>query len=605
MLQIKFKIREDGLYVENPQKEAKFVSELKQSLNDIGIGDFNEEKFLVSLDKCRTDIVKVSDILPSKYDASISFKLNTSEPEKVTATVVPPKSGKSLSKADILISLDEDGYEDVTPDLQAIDQAIEKQDKTDKPYTFNVGIRIMPQIEVKVQKNNMEAVITITKPERCRRICEQDILSALNAAGVSKGIKLDQVRQIAEKNENCTAVLVAAGAEAIDGEDGQIIFNFDAKGEKLGPQIDERGNADFHHLGMFESVKEGFELCEVTEPTKGISGYDVFGQEVMPKSGKRPDLPAGVNTRPDHNNPRVLVSSIPGIPKLSDGKIIINPVLDIKGDVGLKTGDVNFIGDVNVSGTISDGFKVEAKGDVIINDTCESVKIESDGDVILRRGVRSDENAYIKAGRDVVAKFVEGVRVEAGNNVNIQEYCYHSIINAGNMVSVYGKKGYIAGGRISARNHVITKRLGNPLATRTEVFVSAIDSCDDLALNETQTKQLQKLLEMLDEVLDVLEKTQLSDNDQDTKKNEAIKNEYESKKIELVKRIKKLDPGFIEPDSQSVKYVAVTETVHPNVLIRIRDCQYMTKEEMKAVRFLVIKREMVIEPFHLDRGSIS
>ncbi|MFH1515453.1 MAG: FapA family protein [bacterium] len=571
-------IKEDGIYVENPQSESEFIANLRKTLNEMGIASFNEADFIKCSNTANNHPILISESLPSRYDATVYFFPYLENPRTIIATILPPRLGKELTKEDVLLKLEELGFAGVSPNLSSIDTALARQ-KTEKyTYSFSVGTRTAPQIDVVSEPGDMEATVTVKSDEEKKPFYEEDILFALRKAGVVKGYQRKIILDIIQKQEFDVARVVARGVSPVDGDDGEILYHFDAENETCGPQMDETGKVDHHQLGIYNAIEEGASLCEVIPSTEGIPGYDVFGNETAAQPGKEVDLPEGRNTKPHPDKPNVLITSCAGIPKLSNGKVIVNPVLNIQGDVGTSTGDVEFSGPVNISGTIDDGFKVAAKGDVIVYDSCNSVKIESEGNVILKHGIRSDDCAFIKAGGDVYALFLEGVTVEAGGNVIVQEYIYHSNITAGKAVEVVGKKGYISGGKIIAHRPVLGKRLGGPAAPKTEIELIS-SKHKEAKLNEADKIKLVRLKDHLNETNRKLETARNLDNE--------ILDKLQKEKKEILRNIHSMKPSYAEPGFNSSLFVAILGTVHPNVIITIDGVKLNMKNEFIDVKFVL------------------
>lgn len=596
MSAVKILIRKDGLYVENPRADQDFIGELRESLNDLGVNDFNESDFVEMLKDTKSGLIRVSGKHAREYKDAIQFKPSQEDPHKVVATIIPRNLTKPFSKLDILLQLEFDDFNDVTPDLRAIEDAVEQQKYESEIYTFIAGIRRLPDIEIFFSPDYMEANILVQFSHDNQRVHEEDIMVVLKEAGVVQGIRRNIIREIVQENKCPEPVIVARGIESIDGEPGSVMFHFDAQKKKRGPVIDDKGRADFHNLGIFESIEEGGILCELIAPGKGTPGYDVKGNKTKPIPGKEAVLPSGKNTKIDPDNPNNLIATITGIPKSIGGKISVEPILNIKHDVGLETGDINFVGAVKVNGMVQDGFKIIAKGDIYIHDTCESLRLETEGDIFINRGIRADKNAFLKAGGNVHALFLEGVTIEAGGEVVIMEYAYHCHIKAKNSVRVLGKKGYIAGGSVTAENHIITKRLGSLSAPRTEIYINP-SSEKIVELTENQTNKMEKWICKLFEIqIEINRLTEICDEIPDEKSLKA-KEKAEWEKVEAITIIRQIDPGFIDPTLASEQYIGVLGIVHPNVHIQINQYNMTVKQEFDGVRFSVRKHRIIMESF--------
>ena len=563
MADVKLLVREDGIFVENPETSRDFIDELKKELDEIGAEGFDESEFLASIKGEEHGLVKIATTLAKNHDAEIFFNKSEENPDFIIATIVPPSgNGKQFNAEEIFHHLKDAGFTDVSVDEDKIHNAVERQSYDKESFTFVIGERTRPQINVVISKDQMSASVTIKKFMEGQKILPQDILQSLNDTGVTKGILEEAVNELAAKNVSVESVEVAKGKKPIDGKPGEIIYFFDARKENRGPQIDVEGNADFHRMNLFENVKKGMTLCKIVPPGKGNSGCTVTGEEIPSKPGKETTLPMGANTEVDPVDPTKLVASIDGYPRLMSGKITIDNVMNIKGDVGLSTGDIEFVGSVNISGGITDGFTVIAGGDILINGPCESCRIESGGDVIFHKGMRAGEPAIITARGNVNAAFMEGVTVRARGDVIIREYCYHCDIEAGNSVKVLGKTGFITGGKVIAGFSVIARRLGSQACPRTEIAVDPLEEWKD-----------GKKPEVSDEINDPSE----SEN--------SIPDESCTKDVQV----------------ETVPFVGVINSVHPNVIVSVSRAKTIVKEELAEVKFIYKLGKVEMIPYEHEK----
>jgi len=595
MAAVKILIREDGLYIENPQADQDFLDDLKESLDELGASDFNESDFTEMLKDTESGLFRVSSILPQKHDDSIIFKLSEKDSSKVIATIIPEGSENPLTKMDILMQLQYDNYSDGSPDMKAIEKAIRHQKNETKDYSFCVGTRTLPDIEITLTPDCMEASIMVNITDENQHLHEEDIMMALKKAGIVQGIRENIIPEIVKGSYGAEPIIIARGVTQIDGEPGTVIFHFDAQKSKHGPQIDDKGRADFHSLGIFESVEKGDTLCELIAPSEGAPGYNVKGKKIKQNHGKEAILPVGKNTIIDSKNPNNLIATISGIPQSIGGQVSIEPVLNIKGDVGLETGNINFAGDVTINGKVDSGFEIIAKGDIFINETCESAHLEAEGNIQINRGIRAEQNAYLKAGGNVHAQFMEGVTVEADGDVVITDYAYHCNIKSKKSVRALGKKGYITGGSVTAEKDVMANRLGNLSAPRTEVYINPLHDKTD-KLTEEQTSMMDQLIKQLSEIEIEIDQLTQKCNEMHDENAQDSKGILELRKGEIINSIREIDPDFVESVVASDQYVCVVGTVYPNVFVHINRFKLAVKQEYKGVKFIVRDFKLVMEP---------
>ena len=63
----------------------------------------------------------------------------------------------------------------------------------------------------------------------------------------------------------------------------------------------------------------------------------------------------------------------------------------------IKTGNIYFKGDVLVKGTVTDGMKVIASGNVEVRGFAAHCQIEAGGDILVKRNIVSGK---VKAGKE-------------------------------------------------------------------------------------------------------------------------------------------------------------------------------------------------------------
>ena len=123
---------------------------------------------------------------------------------------------------------------------------------------------------------------------------------------------------------------------------------------------------------------------------------NIYGKVIEPKKPEVPRLKVGENVTFDKDS-NEYVSKIHGIFVKSDDGIDVSPVLEITGNVGLESGNVNYEGNVKIGGNIERGTIVVALGDVTVGGVIESGNIRIGGNNIRRNnGTSCDYSAFGK-----------------------------------------------------------------------------------------------------------------------------------------------------------------------------------------------------------------
>ncbi|HPO50527.1 MAG TPA: FapA family protein, partial [Spirochaetota bacterium] len=144
------------------------------------------------------------------------------------------------------------------------------------------------------------------------------------------------------------------------------------------------------------------------------------------------------------------------------GKVTVEEVYTVAGDVNLKTGNITFLGTVIVQGNVEDGFSVKASGNIEIHGSVGKCVLEADGDIIISQGFMGKHEGTIRAGKNVYAKFIENAKkVDSSEGVYVQDGIMNSSIDATKEITCVGKRATIVGGRLRAGELIKSKTLGS------------------------------------------------------------------------------------------------------------------------------------------------
>lgn len=93
---------------------------------------------------------------------------------------------------------------------------------------------------------------------------------------------------------------------------------------------------------------------------------------------------------------------------VTTSSLAIESVYEIKEDVSLKTGNIDFNGTVIIRGDVPTGFSIKASGDILIDGLVEAAHIEAKGSVTIVKGiVGSRTGGIIAGGKMFLWKFKE------------------------------------------------------------------------------------------------------------------------------------------------------------------------------------------------------
>jgi uncharacterized protein (DUF342 family) len=481
----------------------------------------------------------------------------TEESDGLYLCVWPPENGgMPVSKASIIQELHKMDITEYNEDFIAIiiqEPVGEKARIADKVHSP----RVKPEVTVQIGPSNMEAVVSITLHPKSKVIAD-DILEELKAAGVTCGIDECAVEAIVRR-QSADKVVCAYGILPINGENAYLQYHFDLESQGRPVELED-GRIDYKNINKFINVKANDLLVEKIPPTPGIPGQNIFGNPVAPKPGKDLRLLPGKNVT--LLNDCQLVAAIDGQLSVKE-RINVLPILEISGDVDYSTGNIDFVGSVFVRGSLQCEFSIKAVGNVEILGGVYGGMIEAQS-IIIRKGIQGMNRTIIKAKERVVASFAENATIYADQDVIITDVVMNSIIYAGIMANIEGRRGLALGGRISAGEKIQVNTAGNLANVYTKL---------EVAVNPFLQNELNNL-------------RQIAKNDEDCYQGVALMARYLRKK------------GLDKLDAEKLQRLEQLEAKHAELAEKIPDTQQRIADIEKIITNLKPGRINVTSTLH-------
>lgn len=268
--------------------------------------------------------------------------------------------------------------------------------------------------EINIQTNKMEAIISIKyTPEHVEKLSckrkdniieitsrmvkgnlpplynKQEIIDILKERKIVYGL-IEEALDEASTSRDVNDLLVAKGLAAIDDlEDKiEILFN-DTK--RL---VDEnsREKIDYRNLYSIANVASGSVLAELKVGKSGSDGVDIYGNTISRKLKKNLQLKVANGCKIEGSK---VISTIEGQPTVKSGTFYVHQVFQAPSDVDLKSGNINFIGDVKVAKNVLEGMTIEAGNSVTIGGNVETATIISQGEARISGSII---NSKVNAG---------------------------------------------------------------------------------------------------------------------------------------------------------------------------------------------------------------
>lgn len=263
------------------------------------------------------------------------------------------------------------------------------------------------------------------------------------------------------------------------------------------------------------------------------------------------------------------------------------------------TGNLDFEGSIQINGDVMANFEVKAGGNVIVSGLVEDAKIVAGGNIIIAKGMNGMSKGYLKAGGDVMAKFLENVRVVAGGYVE-SEAILHSRISAGTEVKVEGRKGIIVGGYVQAGQRVTAKTIGTGMGASTilEVGVNPLiktqySRMQKLVADQVKTiKNAEVILETFKEKL----KKGIQFNESQLKYMKSVMKLVEDKTAEMEQMNARMDKMRTMMEIQKLSEIVVNDEIYPSTTIIIGDISKTLQTSYHYCKFLRERGEITMKP---------
>ena len=297
-------------------------------------------------------------------------------------------------------------------------------------------------------------------------VSEAWLRTRLEELGVTHGILDDVVREFEPARVLESVCGIARGQSPRKGRDAGVTLTFDPETQHE-PAAREDGGVDFRTTLAEQFVEADTVLARRQPPVEGTEGEDVFGQAVAPPrvQDRLLEQMAGPNTEVRGEE---LVAVETGQPVLAGQRISVLQVIEVPGDLDYSVGNIGFRGDVVVRGDVLPGFTIEASGSVSVSGVTEGASIQA-GQGLTLGGVVGGHDTVLKAGGDLVARFLHNANIEVDGEVRVQGEVVNCQIRAQRVVT--DPKGRIVGGTVSAVHEVDTGTLGSLEEVTTQISV--------------------------------------------------------------------------------------------------------------------------------------
>lgn len=453
-------------------------------------------------------------------------------------------------------------------------------------------------LTVRFEDDDLTAIVRFFPPFAGGALMDEyEIKGDLNAKGIVHGIDEEAIRAFIEDRRYCTDIVLAKGTPLVESTDAVIEYLFKTDLTKK-PAANPDGSVDYKNLDTICKCAKGQVLARMTPAQMGQSGVNVLGKLIMPKTPRNVLFHYSNNISKSADGLE-LISDINGHVVLIDEKVFVSEVLEIK-DVDASTGNIDFEGNVNISGTVRAGYYVKATGDIEIHGSVEDSMITAGGQVIVHRGINGMENGVIQAGSNVICKFIENAKVYAQGYVET-DAIVNSYVSALSHIAVQGKKGFVVGSEVHALNYVEAKIFGSEMGVKTLVEVGINPEKKEKYIECKKTnKMITDAITRLEPVVKAMGEKIGTGGVFGMDKDELMKAKDLAKKLSEHKewlRENTIEMTKLEYEMQqgAESFVKVTGQLYPGVVIDISSNIFKPTSTYHYCKFLLDNHEVVMK----------
>ena len=515
-------------------------------------------------------------------------------PDGVYMKVTPPVGeGKPVSLIYATHSLIDRHISDY--DKKLVESLVEKASDM---YVKIAGFEHKPHNDsmasVEVDDSEMHVFMTVLPPGDGGADLPFDSLKSLMVQyRVYHGVKEDVLLDFSDKPIYREKIEVAEGLKPQNGKDAYIQYFFETDQTKIRLKEGANGRVNFKEQNIIQNVVHNQVLAKKIPAENGVDGKTVTGKILPSRSGSDIQMPLGSNVHVGDDGDSIL-ADINGQVIFANGKINVEPIHTVEGDVNLKNGgNVLFLGTIIINGNVEDGFSVKAAGNIEVKGTVGRAELDAEGDIIIYQGINGKGGGKIKTGRSLWSRFIENANVEVGNMVVVTDGIINSNVDAIKSIICQGKRANIMGGRLRAGEEINAKVLGNS--------TTGTDTICEVGFDPHSKTELERLMTFKTEAEDELEDMRLDlQNLINTKKQrKSLPEEKEAYLRELMDRRQVLTEE-LKTNAENIEKVqnymqeiqvrgkiSASTKVWPGVKIYIRDEKMDIRSEYKAVTFVL------------------
>ncbi|WP_022664233.1 FapA family protein [Desulfospira joergensenii] len=312
------------------------------------------------------------------------------------------------------------------------------------------------------------------------------------------GVKPDHLIEawLYDEDRKKEPFLIAHGNEPRPPKNARIDYYFPIDFLHAG-KINPDGSIDFRDRGDTPHVGEDELLASKVYPEEGRVGISVGGEKIPVEEPVDWGFSSGAGTRISDEGDKIY-SLISGQPHLDPmGIVSVCTEYQIQGDIGFETGNIEFDGNVVITGSVKQGFKVKCTS--LTAKEISGGEIDVSGDLNVSMGIIDTRLVNVRGS--VQAKFIRNSKIYAFGDVIVQKEIIDSEIYLSG--ACVNEKGLILNSRISAKMGIRGGTIGNK-SSQPSILTVGVDEHTNLLVEKIESRLAlakEKIRQLTDEIL--------------------------------------------------------------------------------------------------------
>ncbi len=422
-----------------------------------------------------------------------------------------------------------------------------------------------------------------------------EVLARLEKEHIVFGLRHEDIETAITKSTSehlwLQDICLARGMPPINGSDAKIELYFANGTGTTDFVVMPDGKIDYRKRTVIPMAHPGDMLAKVSLPSAGQPGMDIFGNMIDAQSGNPLPLFPGEGVRVSEDG-REFWATKEGQITLGSDVLSVLPTYQVNGDVDYHSGNIEFDGNIIVTGSILTGFVVKAKGDLIVQGNIEAANVETGRDLLIQGGIIGNTSNPIKVGRNLIVHHMQNASVEVEGNVQVLHSSLHSSIETSGEFQCTLQKGALIGGSLVALKNAEVRILGSEAGTITKVILGQ----DFLVRKKImETKQaldflnggIKKIEDYLAPLLNRISKENLIHSPEQVQRLKMIierRKEMTAQQSLLKTRARRLENSAILQSGVKFK---IMDIMYQDTKIQLSNVNWIPNEEMHAVELML------------------